>query len=151
MSDNLYRTYFKSIIGSKPPEVAPPLSKWLGGIVREVNDDSMTVEFEVTEQMTNPGGYLHGGMHAAIMDEVIGMLVASLDKEFHFVSVNLSVDFLGNVKLGSKVVSKSQVIRQGRRIINMACEIRDINGKLLSRSTSNMGVTEQRMDFKPRY
>ncbi len=151
MADNIFRTYFKSIIGHKPPEMAPPLSKWLGGIVREVKDDSMTVEFEVTEQMTNPGGWLHGGMHAAIMDEVIGMTVAALDKEFHFVSVNLSVDFLGNVKMGSKVVAKAQLIRQGRRIINMACEIHDINGKLLSRSTSNMGVTEQAMDFKPRY
>ncbi len=151
MSDNLYRTYFKSIIGSKPPEVAPPLSKWLGGIVRDVQNDSISVEFEVSEQMTNPGGWLHGGMHAAIMDEVIGMTVASLDKEFHFVSVNLSIDFLGNVKLGSKVVAKATIIRQGRRIINAACEIHDINGKLLSRSTSNMGVTEQRMDFKPRY
>lgn len=131
--------------------MAPPLSKWLGGILREVNNDSLTVEFEVTEQMTNPAGFLHGGMHAAIMDEVIGMTVAALDKEYHFVTVNLSVDFLGNVKLGSKVIAVSKVLRQGIRIINVACEIVDMNGKLLSRSTSNMGVTEQRMDFKPRY
>lgn len=151
MSDNIYKTYFKSIVGNKPPEIAPALSKWLGGIIREVQDDSITVEFEVTEQMTNPGGYLHGGMHAAIMDEVIGMTVAALDKEFHFVTVNLAVDFLGNVKLGSKVIAVSKVIRQGIRIINVACEIFDMSGKLLSRSTSNMGVTEQRMDFKPRY
>lgn len=150
MEDNLYKSYFKAIIGNKPPEMAPPFTRWLGGIIREVNDDSMSVEFEVTEQMTNPGGYLHGGMHAAIMDEVIGMTVAALDKEFHFVSVNLSIDFLGNVKLGDKILATAKTIRKGRRIINMACEITDLNGKLLSRSTSNMGVTEQRMNFKPR-
>lgn len=150
MEDNLYKSYFKGIIGSKPPEMAPPFTRWLGGIIREVNDDSMSVEFEVTEQMTNPGGYLHGGMHAAIMDEVIGMTVAALDKEFHFVSVNLSIDFLGNVKLGDKILATAKTIRKGRRIINMACEVTDLNGKLLSRSTSNMGVTEQRMNFKPR-
>jgi uncharacterized protein (TIGR00369 family) len=147
MAENPIKQYFKSLIGSKTPDYAPPFTKWLGAIIREVGDSTMTVEFEVTEQMTNPGGYLHGGVHAAIMDEVIGMTVAALEKEFHFVSVNLSIDFLGNVRLGDKILAKATTIRQGRRIINMACEITDLNGKILSRSTSNMGVTEQKMSF----
>lgn len=119
-------------------ENAPPFSHWLGGTIREANKGAFTVEFTVRPEMTNPLGVLHGGIHAAIIDDMIGMTVYTLGSETYYLSVNLTVDFLGRAKVGDKVMAKSQVIRQGAQIANAVCEIFDAKNNLISRGTSNL-------------
>lgn len=114
------------------------LTGTLGGTILKVEDNTIEVEFEITEDLCNPGGFMHGGTHAAIMDDVMGMTVVAMGNDSHFVSVNLSVDMLGTVQSGKKVIAKSQIIRKGRQIINVYCEISTLEGKVISRGTQNL-------------
>jgi acyl-coenzyme A thioesterase 13 len=130
--------YFKSLIGKESVEDMPLFTRWLGAVIRDAKEGEFTVEFVVRPEMTNPLGMLHGGMHAAIIDDVIGMTVFALGNESHFISVNLSVDFLGRAKIGDKVTAKSRVVRRGKQVINITCELFDEKGSIISRGTSNM-------------
>ncbi|MBX7182046.1 MAG: PaaI family thioesterase [Bacteroidia bacterium] len=138
---NPIKEYFQSAIGIKLKGQAPGLTGLLGGTLLKVEDSSITMEFEIGDELCNPGGFMHGGTHAAIMDDVMGMTVAALGNESHFVSVNLSLDMLGTVQSGGKVIATARVIRKGRQIINVMCEIATLDGKVISRGTQNLVIS----------
>src|SRR5688572_17231355 len=106
--------FFESRIGKEFDEDAPAFSRWLGGIIRTVGVGEFSVEYLVRDEMANPMGVLHGGVHSAIIDDMIGMTVFSLGEENYFVSVNLSVDFLGQARIGDKVIARSKIVRKGK-------------------------------------
>jgi uncharacterized protein (TIGR00369 family) len=91
--------------------------------------------------MTNPMGILHGGMVAAIMDDVIGATVFCLGADYFYTSVNLTIDFISSAREGDTVRAVSRIVRQGRNIVNAECSITGSGGKLLARGTSNLIMT----------
>src|SRR5262245_24560851 len=74
------------------------LSAWLDGRLLEIREDGFDVEFQVREEMTNPLGLLHGGVQAAILDEVIGLTAYATNPEARYLSINLTIDFLGSAR-----------------------------------------------------
>ena len=141
MMTNNRIAYLKSQIGKPMTKNPSPVARWLDGRLKAVSEGSLTVEFTVREEMTNPMGILHGGMAATMMDEVLGATVFSLGHENFFVSVNLNVDYLASARLGEVVTVASKVIREGRNIVHAECHITNAEGKLLVKSTTNMLVT----------
>ncbi|MCY7351460.1 MAG: PaaI family thioesterase [Cytophagaceae bacterium] len=134
--------YFKSRLGQPMSQAShSPLDRWLNGTLTGAEEDSLTVDYQVHEEFCNPGGILHGGTAAAMMDDVMGMTVFSLGLEAFYSSVNLSVDFLWSAKPGETITAKSTIVRQGRKIVNAACEIRNAEGVLIAKATSNLVAT----------
>lgn len=103
------------------------------------------MSFVVREDMMNPVGLLHGGVHSAIIDELSGFLVAVQPVDTWFVSVNLSVDFHNKVKLGEVIIGKAVIKKRGKTIINVECELVNSDGEIVSRGTTNLANT-----FKPK-
>lgn len=138
MTDNPIREHFKAQIGKKVAATPPGFSEWLQIKMIEVLDDSITIEVEVRPEMCNPVGTLHGGIHSAILDEVIGMTTAAMGNESHFVSLNMTTDYLRAARGGEIIRAKGQVIRKGRTAIHLIGVITNAEGKELSRATQNM-------------
>ncbi len=136
--------FFRARIGQALAEHSPsPLGRWLGGRLVEVEEGSLTVEYGVREEFCNPALILHGGVVAAIMDDLMGTTVFSLGLPTFYTSVNLSIDFLWSAPLGSTITAKSRIVRQGRKIINATCEIRDAEGILVAQCSSNLVATSK--------
>ena len=134
--------FFKSNIGKMFAEMSPsPLGRWLNGKLVAVEEGSLTVEFVVREEMTNPGRILHGGVSAAMMDDVMGVTVFSLGRENFYTTVNLSIDYLLPAKVGDVIYAKSKVIRAGKTVINMEGEISNAENKIIAKCTSNLVTT----------
>lgn len=114
------------------------VSTWLGGRLLEIREDGFDVEVTVREEMTNPLGLFHGGIQAAVIDEVIGLTAYASAPEARYVSVNLTIDFLGSARSGDRVIAKSRIIRQGRQVFNAECELFDDRGRLIARGQSNL-------------
>jgi acyl-coenzyme A thioesterase 13 len=131
----------RSIIGQDLSQSPAPLGAWLCGIVRKAEYGSLTVEFTVRRDMTNTLGFLHGGATAAIMDDLMGMTVSSLGREHHFVTLNLSIDYLYGAKEGETITATTHVVREGKQVANLTCEIVNAEGKLLSKASSNLMKT----------
>jgi len=108
---------FQRLINTTMAEHSPsPLARWLGGTLRHAEPGKATFVFTVREEMTNPAGILHGGAAA----------------------VNLTVDFLASAPAGATITATTQVVRQGKTIINVECWLHDAAGVPLAHATSNM-------------
>jgi len=78
---------------------------------------------------------------------VIGMTVAAMGNDTHFVSLNMTVDLLRSARAGDRVRATGQVIRKGRTAIHLIGKLTDASGKELSRSTQNMVTTGMPLSF----
>jgi len=128
----------QAIVDKPFPEQAPPIPKWIDGILKKIEEGFSEMHIVVRPDMLNPLGLLHGGVQSMIMDELIGMTVAAMDKPFPAVSINLQIDFIGKAKEGDTLVATAKSVRKGRQIIQMEGEIRLIDGTLVSKANSNM-------------
>ena len=118
-----------------------PLAKWLDGTLVAADEGTLTADFVIRPDMTNPAGLLHGGVVAAIMDDLMGATVFALGAESFYTSVNLNVDYLYSARAGETIRARTEVIRQGKKIIHVECRITNAEGKLLAKSTSNLIAT----------
>lgn len=141
--DNPVIQYFKSMIGQSMAKGPSPLAKWLDGTLIGAEEGSLTAEYTVRPEMCNPGGILHGGIAAAIMDDLMGATVFSLGREAFYTSINLNVDYLYSVPAGQRVVAKSQVVRAGKKVIHIECEIVDTEQNIVAKATSNLVATSK--------
>lgn len=130
-------------IGTPLDDIPSPLGVWLGGTLRAVADDGLEVAFTVREEMTNPAQVLHGGIVAAIADEMLGMSVIVFSGGRYHASVNLNVDYLAPARAGDTIVARSRIVRLGSRLVNAECTLHAANGHMLARATSNLIVVDE--------
>ena len=76
-----------------------------------------------------------------VIDEAIGWAVYSLESEQHYTTLSLNVDFLYAIKEGEKLKAIANVIRAGKKIINVECFVYNDADKLLARGNSNLIAT----------
>lgn len=120
------------------PDKAAPFTRWLNGRLVAVERGLVTMRWVVHEESINAAGILHGGVQAAMLDEVMGTAVATLDLPSFHVSIDLNVAFLGRAKLGDTVIGTGRVIREGRRVVYCEGELLDDAGRLVARASSNL-------------
>ncbi len=130
--------FLKPYIGRRDRPYDPPFTRWLDGVLTEVEEGEVTMEFMVREEMANPVGLLHGGVENAIIDDAIGIAVLTLGQRTFFMSVNLAVDYLGRAEVGETVIARARVLRRGRRVLNAQCELVNGDGAVIARGTSNL-------------
>jgi acyl-coenzyme A thioesterase 13 len=130
--------FFQSQIGQPLQNSLSPFSDWLGSRLTEVGEGKITLSLLIRPEMTNPARILHGGVAAAILDDVMGMTVYTLGKEFIYVTVSLSVDFLDNAREGETIFAQSQIIRNGKTLIHAEGKLTNEAGKILVKATSNL-------------
>ncbi len=139
--------FFRANVGPNLSQRSPsPTGRWLGGMLLAAEPGSLTVQFTVREEFCNPARILHGGIAATMMDDLMGITVFSLRLDVFFTSVNLNVDFLYAAPLGTTVVARSEVVRQGKKIIHAECRLTDEAGRLVAKATSNLVATSQSVD-----
>jgi acyl-coenzyme A thioesterase 13 len=122
-----------------------PAGNWLGVTLHHAEHGAVTLSIIIKRDMVNPFGNIHGGMMSALIDETIGWAVVSLEAEHHYTSLNLNVDFLYAAKEGEKMIANAKVIRQGKKIIHVECNVTNADGTLLAKASSNLVVTSMRI------
>ncbi len=129
----------KSVIG-KGEQLSPsPFMNWLKPMAVAAEYGSLTFEYKIREEMTNPMGHLHGGVIAGIIDDIVGTTVYSLEKSDYFVTVNMSVDYFAPGILGDIIQAVTKMVKEGKTIINMECELwLPAKKRLLAKASSNL-------------
>lgn len=142
METNPRLEQLRSVIGKefKAHYTPSPFTRWLQPKVRKVEPGNLVFEYTVREEMLNPAGTLHGGVTAAIMDDLIGATAYSLNEEGYFhPTINLSVDYFATARAGDSILVETQVAKRGRQIVNMLCEVwNNDKTRILARGTSNL-------------
>jgi acyl-coenzyme A thioesterase 13 len=145
-TDNPRLAFFRSQIGVENVASPSGYGRFLNGMVRAVEWGHLTVEYVVRSDMTNPVGTLHGGAVAGILDDLTGMMVYALGREFAYTSVNLNVDFLHSARPGDVLLATADVVRAGRNIVHCEARLTAPDGKIVAKCTTNLIQTGVKLD-----
>lgn len=138
----------KLFIGKDLTEFPVPcLTKWLGGTIIDVTRGTIETEIKVIRNMTNPAGYLHGGIQCAMIDDAMGWACATLGYEHQFLSTNLNVDYLGTARNGDVVRIKAYIFREGSTLLHAVGEIKKVE-TVIAKAQSNVYISGKPVDYK---
>lgn len=129
----------KSFIGREFTASPSPFMRWLKPIVLSAESGKLVFQYTVRHDMTNPIKGLHGGVTAAIIDDVIGATMFSLNEEHFYTTVNNVIDYFTPAREGDLIMAESNLIRKGKQIVNAQCEIWNADRtRLIARGYSNL-------------
>src|SRR6266496_865616 len=119
--------------GDAPP---PPIARLIGFDLTSVKPGEATIEFQATEAHANPMGTLHGGVLCDIADAAMGLAyAANLGEGESFTTLELKINFVKPIwKAHLRAVGR--VVKQGRTVGLVECDITDDKGSLVARATS---------------
>src|SRR5438045_3891878 len=113
-----------------------PVARLIGFEAKEVGDGRAIVTLAAGPQHTNPMGTLHGGVLCDIADAAMGMALGSLLAEGEtFTTLELKINFLRPVWQG-RLRAMGHVVRPGRVISLVECDVRDDQERLVARASS---------------
>lgn len=130
-------------IGENLTNKAPaPVSRWLGGTLVEAQEGYVRLDFTVREDMTNAAKILHGGIMSTMIDEVMGFAIFTLDLDYFFPTVNLTVDFMSATHIGDTVQLRSSITKKGRTMVYIEATAHNQEGKLLAKGSSHVAKSQ---------
>lgn len=122
------------------------LTKWIGGTLIEADRGAIEVEITATKEMTNPAGFLHGGIQCAMIDDAMGWACATLGYSQQFLSTNLNVDYLGFAREGDTVRVRAYIYREGSTMLHAVGEIKK-DSVVIAKAQSNIYITGREVDY----
>lgn len=124
----------KAMVRGEAPQ--PPVGQLIGFDLVSVEPGSAAIEFQATESHRNPMGTLHGGILCDIADAAMGMAYASnLNEDESFTTLELKINFLKPV-WNARLIATGRVVKQGRTVGMVECDVTDEKGNLVARATS---------------
>ena len=119
------------------------VTKWLDAKLVSIERGKVELEYTVRPEMTNPGGFLHGGIQGTMLDDAIGMICATLGYDVAALSIDMHLDFLGTSKAGDILRARAEVEREGSSVIHASAELVNPAGELVAKAQSNVLVSNQ--------
>ena len=114
----------------------PPVAALIGFTMREVERGRAVIDFEADGRHANPMGTVHGGILCDVADAAMGMAYAStLGEGETFTTLELKINFLKPVWTG-KLVATGHVVKGGRTVGLVECDITDGAEQLVARASS---------------
>jgi uncharacterized protein (TIGR00369 family) len=99
-------------------------------------DGRSEVTWTPTEEMGNPVGNAHGGMVAALVDDVAGMaLISTFDEPIGAPTVSLRVDYLHAMPIGPTYTARGEIMRRGKATAVVDVNVYDRDERLMARGT----------------
>ena len=103
---------------------------------------SVKVAYTVSDALANRFGALHGGMTAAMMDDVIS-LAAGLSVEWGQITptLEMKVSYIRQGKPGTSLLATARTVRRGSTVAFIEAELLDEAGSLIATASSTIAIT----------
>jgi uncharacterized protein (TIGR00369 family) len=119
--------------GEVPP---PPIGRLLGFVLKAIEPGHAVFEMEVDERHHNPMSTLHGGIYCDLADAAMGYAyAATLGEGESFTTVELKINFFRPMLKG-KLTAEARVVKAGRTLGYVECDVKDQTGQLMARAAS---------------
>ncbi|MFQ5942400.1 MAG: PaaI family thioesterase [Anaerolineales bacterium] len=130
----------EAMIRGEAPQ--PPIANLVGFQLVTLERGKSTMVLEAGEQHANPMGTLHGGVLCDVADAAMGMAFAStLEAGETFTTLELKINFLKTLWDG-QLQAAGRVVKRGRTIGLVDCEVLDDDGTLVARASSTCMVLQ---------
>jgi acyl-coenzyme A thioesterase 13 len=135
--------FLQSFIGKEFHASPSPFMRWLKPVVLAAGWGKLSFRYTVRSEMINSIGILHGGVTAAIMDDIVGATMYTFNELYFYTTISNSIDYFAPAKTADALIAETSVIRKGKRMVNVQCEIwNEDHSKLIARGVSNLLKTE---------
>lgn len=112
----------------------------LGAKLESVEEEKVTVSLQVEDCHLNTIGILHGGVHASLLDNTMGIAAMLARPGEKLVTTNLTMHYLAPLRKGI-VYSTGRIVHQSRSIITTQGEICDESGSLGAWCSASYRIT----------
>jgi uncharacterized protein (TIGR00369 family) len=114
-----------------------PLGELLGFEYHET-PEGYEIEFQPRPEHLNPRGALHGGVLCDLTDSAMGLTwMKRVGEDQSFATVELKINFLKPV-WDSRLRAIPRILKGGRTVALLACEVFDPEGSLVAYATSTV-------------
>lgn len=107
----------------------------------DVEGGAVRVAYNTTDQLANRYGAIHGGMTAAMLDDVIS-LAAGLTIEWGQITptLEMKVSYIAQGKIGARILAEARTVRRGGTVIFLEADLKDEAGKLIATASSTVMI-----------
>lgn len=134
------KTYEGGYLSAVQSPVITPVTKWLNPRLIFVDDTSLECEYVVRPEMADPPGWLHGGIRAAMLCDMLGVFANFLGDRKPAITTTMSVDFIGKAFIGEKVRLVAEVVNRGGSLIYMSGKIFNEQRQIVARGSSSLFI-----------
>lgn len=111
--------------------------------IQKIEEGKVEASLPVRDILTNPSKQMHGGMLAMLIDEISGLAFYTQGVSTIYTTLNLSIDYMHSAMLGETITARARVIKTGKKIANIHCEIVNDQGTILAYGTTNLANTHK--------
>lgn len=117
--------------------------RWLNPIILEAEEGRLVFQYQVRTEWLNPANSLHGGVMAAIMDDIIGATTFTFGEEDSFyTTINNTIDYFAMAQVDAILIAETKILKKGKQFVHAECEIWNADrSRLIARGTSNLFKT----------
>ena len=127
--------------GKLPP---PPVAQLIGFKVVSAEYGKTTFEMYADKRHHNPMGTLHGGILCDIADAAMATAFGTtVEADESITTISFHIDFMKSLVEG-KIIAKARVIKRGRSIGFIECDIYTENDELIAKATSTCKVIKRK-------
>ncbi len=111
----------------------------------DVEAGTVRVAYAASDQLANRFGAIHGGMTAAMLDDVIS-LAAGLVIEWGQITptLEMKVSYIAQAKPNTRILAEARTIRRGGTVIFLEADLKDETGKLLATASSTVMIAQMK-------
>ena len=125
-------------------------AKQLGFVIEKAERGKVTLRMPVKALHKQVYGVVHGGVLAALADTAGGLATyMACPRGTRVATVEMKINFLEAVEAGT-VVAEAEVVRRGRHIAVVDCDVRDDRGRLVAKALMTFFVGPFRKNRKSR-
>ncbi len=125
--------------------ISDQYASWLGIRLREVGEESITIEMTVAESMTNFHGGLHGGVLFSFADCAFSLYSNSYGQPA--VAIDTHMVFSAAVASGENLSAVVEEVNRGRSLATYRVLIHRADGKLAGHFTGTVFIQGSRPEF----
>ncbi len=130
--------------GFEPHLRESPLTDPWKPLYAKKTDKAVIIGLRLARPHTNGRGLIHGGLIAALADNAMGYSCAQATNwTTSFVTISLSVDFVGSAEIGQWLAVESDVIRTGSTICFAQC-LAKADDAVIARASGTFRVVPKR-------
>ncbi|MGY4627817.1 PaaI family thioesterase [Bradyrhizobium sp. USDA 4486] len=130
--------------GFEPLFRKSPLTEPWEPLYAKKTDKAVIIGLRLAKPHTNGRGLIHGGLITALADNAMGYSCAQATNwTISFVTVSLSVDFVGSAEIGQWCSIESDVIKTGKTIC-FAQALVKADGAVIARASGTFRVVPKK-------
>jgi uncharacterized protein (TIGR00369 family) len=125
-------------------------AQWMGLSLASLGDGTSEVRLDLQPHHFNPGGIVHGGVLATLIDGCIGLALRSklgMDKDH--VTIDLNVQYISAMRAGA-LIGRGRAVKVGDRVSHGEAELTSEEGRLIAKGSATfLVIPSRRRDQEP--